>query len=100
MFLFIINSFVCFFLQGKLESYRDIQKAGKELDRDQKVAVAKYDEVLQTLEITRELYKQIVGIANDAAKQQKKLARKEALERTQQDISKVNFLNKNSIFCI
>lgn len=45
--------------------------------------------MLQTLDITRELYKQIVGIANDAVKQQKKLARKEAVERTQQDIAKV-----------
>lgn len=75
--------------KGKLESYRDIQKTGKELDRDQKIAVAKYDEVLQTLEITKDLNKQIVGIANDAAKLQKKLARKEAAERMQQDISKI-----------
>ena len=51
--------------------------------------MAKYDEVLQTLDITKELYKQIVGIAHDAVKQQKKLARKEAIERMQQDIAKV-----------
>jgi len=51
--------------------------------------VAKYDEVIQTLDNTRDLYKQIVNIANDAVKQQKKLARKEALERMQQDIAKV-----------
>ncbi|XP_008559915.1 caprin homolog isoform X2 [Microplitis demolitor] len=75
--------------KGKLESYKDLQKNGKELNHDQKTAVAKYDEVLQTLEITRELYKQIVGISNDFAKQQKKQARKEALERMQQDIAKV-----------
>lgn len=65
-------------------------KNGGELNADQKTAVAKYDEVQQTLDITRELYKQIVGISNDAAKQQKKLARKEALERMQQDIGKVS----------
>jgi caprin-1 len=65
-------------------------KNGGELNADQKTAVAKYDEVQQTLDITRELYKQIVGIANDAAKQQKKLARKEASERMQQDIGKVS----------
>ncbi|KAK2587236.1 hypothetical protein KPH14_002975 [Odynerus spinipes] len=75
--------------KGKLESYRDLQKNGRELNADQTKAVAKYDGVLQTLDITRELYKQIVGIANDAVKQQKKLARKEAVERTQQDIAKV-----------
>lgn len=51
--------------------------------------MAKYDEVLQSLDNTRDLYKQIVTIANDAVKQQKKLARKEALERVQQDIAKV-----------
>ncbi|XP_012255816.2 caprin homolog [Athalia rosae] len=75
--------------KGKLESYKDLQKQGKVLDHDQKIAVAKYDEVVQTLDLTRELCKQIGGIANDAAKQQKKLARKEALERTQQDVAKV-----------
>ncbi|XP_003402634.1 caprin homolog [Bombus affinis] len=75
--------------KGKLESYRDLQKNGRELNADQKTAVAKYDEVLQTLDITKELYKQIVGIAHDAVKQQKKLARKEAIERMQQDIAKV-----------
>lgn len=75
--------------KGKLESYRDLQKNGKELNADQKTAVAKYDEVLQTLDITKELYKQIVGIASDAVKQQKKQARKEAMERMQQDIAKV-----------
>ena len=59
------------------------------MNADQKTAVAKYDEVLQTLDITRDLCKSIVTIANDNAKQQKKLARKEALERQQQDIAKV-----------
>lgn len=72
-----------------MESYRDLQKAGKELNTDQKTAVAKYDEVQQTLEITRDLQKQIQSIFNDATKQQKKLARKEAAERTQQEINKV-----------
>jgi len=59
------------------------------LNSDQKTAVARYDEVLQTLDITRDLYKQIVNIGNDAVKQQKKLARKEVVERMQQDIAKV-----------
>ncbi|KAL6444445.1 hypothetical protein ACFW04_001945 [Cataglyphis niger] len=75
--------------KGKLESYRDLQKNGRELNSDQKIAVAKYDEVLQTLDNTRDLYKQIVTIANDSVKQQKKQARKEAVERMQQDIAKV-----------
>lgn len=66
-----------------------MQKNGRELNADQKTAVAKYDEVLQTLDIMRDMYKQIVNIANDSAKQQKKLARKEAAERMQQEIAKV-----------
>jgi len=66
-----------------------LQKNGRELNSDQKTAVARYDEVLQTLDITRDLYKQIVNIGNDAVKQQKKLARKEVVERMQQDIAKV-----------
>lgn len=76
-------------LQGRLQQYRDIVNQGGDLSAEQKTAVAKYDEVAQTLEITRELHKQIATIANDHAKQQKKLARKEALERMQQDIAKV-----------
>lgn len=66
-----------------------MQKNGRELNSDQKIAVAKYDEVLQTLDNTRDLYKQIITIANDSVKQQKKQARKEAVERMQQDIAKV-----------
>ncbi|XP_014213219.1 caprin homolog isoform X2 [Copidosoma floridanum] len=75
--------------KGKLEQYRDIVKNGGELNSDQKTAVAKYDEVQQTLDITKDLYKAINTIATDAIKQQKKLARKEAAERMQQDIAKV-----------
>lgn len=62
--------------------------------------MAKYDEVSQTLDITRDLYKQIINIANDSAKQQKKLARKEAVERMQQDIAKVCINNLNIILSI
>ncbi|EZA51789.1 hypothetical protein DMN91_003600 [Ooceraea biroi] len=75
--------------KARLESYKDLQKNGRELNADQKTAVARYDEVLQTLEITRDMYKQIVSINNDGMKQQKKLARKEVVERMQQDIAKV-----------
>lgn len=53
------------------------------------MAVAKYDVVVQLLDNTRDMYKHIVGIANEATKHQKKLARKEAAERLQQDIAKV-----------
>lgn len=64
-------------------------KNGGELNSDQKTAVEKYDEVQQSLEITKEMHKQVVSIANDAAKQAKKIARKEAAERMQRDIARV-----------
>lgn len=63
-------------LQSKLTSYRDLQKAGKELNSDQKVAVAKYDEVAQTLEFARELSKQVTSIAAAAEREAKKQAKK------------------------
>lgn len=65
-----------FFLQSKLTSYRDLQKTGKELNADQKIAVAKYDEVAQTLEFARDLSKQVTSIAHAAEREAKKQAKK------------------------
>ena len=59
------------------------------MNSDQLAAVAKYEEVQQTLEFARDLCKQFNGIAVDATKQLKKQARKEALEKNQQDLAKV-----------
>jgi hypothetical protein len=77
------------FQQRKIESYREEQKNGKDLNSDQLAAVAKYEEVLQTLEFARDLCKQFNGIAVDAVKQHKKQARKEALEKAQQEVAKI-----------
>lgn len=74
--------------KGRLDGYRDLQKNGKELHNEQLQAVAKYDEVVQTLEFSRDLYKQFLAISTESSKQQKKQARKEALEKTQQEIAK------------
>ncbi|KAK7862622.1 hypothetical protein R5R35_005658 [Gryllus longicercus] len=73
----------------KIESYREEQKNGKELNADQLNAVSKFDEVILTLDFARDLSKQFNGISLDAAKQQKKQARKEAQERTQQELAKI-----------
>lgn len=54
------------------------------LNEDQLNAVSKYEEVLRSLELSRELEKQFVGLANDAMKQQKKQLKKEQLERDEQ----------------
>jgi len=65
----------------KLEEYKEFQRKGQILNEDQLLAVSKYEEVLKSLELSRELEKQFVGLANDAMKQQKKQAKKEQMER-------------------
>lgn len=62
--------------QSKLESYRDLEKAGKELSADRKIAVSKYGEVAQTLEFAREFSKQILQIATVSEKELKKKQKK------------------------
>ncbi|CAG9792050.1 unnamed protein product [Diatraea saccharalis] len=75
--------------KSKLTSYRDLQKAGKELNSDQKVAVAKYDEVAQTLEFARDLAKQVTSIVTAAERDAKKQAKKEAWVRYAADTNKI-----------
>lgn len=53
-----------------------MQKAGKELNSDQKEAVAKYDEVVITLEFARDLSKQVALIAIASEREAKKQAKK------------------------
>lgn len=59
------------------------------MNSDQKTAVAKYDEVIQTLDFAKELCKQFLGIAAVSEKEAKKLARKEALARSQSELAKI-----------
>ncbi|XP_055385617.1 caprin homolog [Condylostylus longicornis] len=73
----------------KLESYRTIQSSGKELSSDQKAAVAKYDEVAQSLEFARDLSKQMLQIAIASEKEEKKRVRKEAILRAQAETAKI-----------
>lgn len=68
----------------KLEEYQENARKGAILNEDQLLAVSKYDEVLRTLELTREMEKQFIGLANDAMKQQKKQMKKEQMEREEQ----------------
>ncbi|XP_052129007.1 caprin homolog isoform X1 [Frankliniella occidentalis] len=73
----------------KLESYRALQNEGKDLQPEQLAAVAKYDEVIQTLEFARDLCKQFNSISADNAKAAKRQARKEALERQANDLARI-----------
>lgn len=84
--------FLRFFLprvQGKLESYRDTEKSGKELSNDQKVAVSKYNEVTQTLEFAREFQKQIYQIATVTEKELKKKQKKDEATKRQNEATKI-----------
>ncbi|GAB0087889.1 hypothetical protein DMENIID0001_022460 [Sergentomyia squamirostris] len=75
--------------KGKLESYRDLQKSGKDLTPDQKIAVSKYDEVTQCLDFAKELFKQVHAISAMWEKDQKKVVRKETANRIQSEVTKV-----------
>jgi len=54
-------------LQQKLEEYKASERKGVVLNEDQLLAVSKYEEVLRTLELSRELEKQFVALANDVS---------------------------------
>lgn len=78
-----------FIFQSKLESYRELQNAGKELNSDQKTAVAKFNEVTNTLEFARDLCKQFLGIASGSEKEAKKSAKKESAAKYQADLARL-----------
>ncbi|KAF5308890.1 hypothetical protein FQR65_LT00590 [Abscondita terminalis] len=75
--------------KGKLESYRQLQNSGKDLNQDQKTAIAKYEEVVQTLEFARDLCKQFLGIAVVSEKEAKKQARKELAAKSHSELAKI-----------
>lgn len=66
-----------------------MEKAGKELSGDMKVAVSKYGEVAQTLEFARDFAKQILQIATVSEKDQKKRQKKDEIAKKQGDISRI-----------
>ncbi|XP_076350985.1 caprin-1-like isoform X3 [Tachypleus tridentatus] len=75
--------------KGKLDGYRSELNKGKELNDDQLNAIRKYEQVLEVLDLTKELQKNFHTIIQDAAKHQKKMAKREQLERQQQDMQRI-----------
>lgn len=75
--------------KAKLESYKQLQNSGKDLNQDQKTAIAKYNEVVQTLEFARDLCKQFLGIATVSEKEAKKQARKEISAKSHSELAKI-----------
>lgn len=80
---------ILFIFQSKLESYKELQNAGKELNADQKTAVAKFNEVISTLDFARDLCKQFLGIAACSEKEAKKSAKKESAAKYQADLARL-----------
>lgn len=78
--------------KGKLDAYRDTLRKGKALNEDQQSAVDKYEEVIGTLEFTKELMGQFGKLSQDEVRDKKKQAKKDLLERSKEDISKVAYV--------
>jgi hypothetical protein len=72
-----------------LDGYRADYQRGKELNDDQKAAIAKYDEVMQNLEFARELSGQFKTYVADEERYKKKQAKKDQAERTKSDIARL-----------
>jgi len=67
--------------KGKLDSYKQEQEQGKELNGDQLTAVAKYNEVAQQLDLAREMMKQLAQIQTETYRSLKKQQKKDQAER-------------------
>lgn len=78
--------------KGKLDTYKNDHKNGKELNEDQKNAVKKYDLVVELLEFAKELQKSFNGVVHECIKLQKKAAKREQAERQQQEIQRIREL--------
>ncbi|XP_014681804.1 PREDICTED: caprin-1-like [Priapulus caudatus] len=73
--------------KGKLDQYRDLYKSGKELNDDQKSAIQKYNEVVHSLEIVRDMQKQFAAINAETLKVLKKQWKREMTERKQHEVA-------------
>ncbi|CAF1045991.1 unnamed protein product [Adineta ricciae] len=67
--------------KDKLESYQQEAKSGKELNKDQKEALAKYGEVLGQIECVKDLHEQVKKIQAESSKIQKRLNKQAAEEK-------------------
>merc|ERR1719471_603623 len=75
---------------AKLDGYKETARRGKPLNDDQKAAVAKYDEVMQTAEFARDMVVQLKNLAADEEKAGKKKAKKDAADKAKADVRKIS----------
>lgn len=80
--------------KGKLDVYKEEFSQGKELNEDQKNAIARYDSVVQSLDLARELQKQFHQIAHDAIKGMKKQAKREQMEKQLHELQRIREILK------
>jgi len=80
--------------KGKLDGYREAKAKGKPLNDDQQQAVSKYDEVLVSLDLVRDLSSQLNKLAVDESKDRKKSMKREQAEKAKADLAKVCYLLK------
>lgn len=66
-----------------------MEKTGKDLSADKKVAILKYDEVAMTLEFAREFSKQIEKVIVTSEKDLKKKQKKDETLKKQNETSKI-----------
>lgn len=78
--------------KGKLDAYKHDHESGKELNEDQKNAIKKYDLVVELLEFAKELQKSFMGIVQENIKLQKKAAKREQVEKQQQETQRIKEL--------
>uniref|UniRef100_A0A8C7XEX4 Caprin family member 2 n=1 Tax=Oryzias sinensis TaxID=183150 RepID=A0A8C7XEX4_9TELE len=67
----------------KLKEYKKRLIQGEELNKDQKAAVEKFEEVLHNLDFARELHKTLDGLTQNLLKAQKKIVIKDQVERVE-----------------
>ncbi|XP_043963520.1 caprin-2 isoform X2 [Gambusia affinis] len=65
----------------KLRDYQKRLSQGEVLNKDQMVAVEKYEEVLHNLEFARELHKTLDGLTQNLLKAQRKVVKKEQIAK-------------------
>ena len=70
-----------------MDGYKETARKGKPLNDDQKAAVAKYDEVMQTAEFAKDMVVQLKNLAAEEEKAGKKKAKKDAADRAKADVS-------------
>lgn len=64
--------FLRFLLQTRLDGYRDLEKKGEKLTTDQKHACKKYEEVIHSLDLAKELNKQFAQLVKEANREAKR----------------------------